>query len=218
MCEKTPTENPPVHVLGITAACEKGRCEKGKPIGSSAASAWKVSADKCEKGWVTIVSKKESARLNLCQSPATGSLTIHTEASGTWEKITLTADSGASDTVVPEDVCSDVPTTPSPGSLTGMEYEVASGHKIPNRGQKQLQVVTERNQQRAITVQVCNVNKALLSVKKTCRTGHRVVFDDDGSYIENKATKERTPLKEEGGVYTLDVWVKKGQPFQRPER
>ena len=100
-----------------------------------------------------------------------------------------------------------VPNTQSPGSMAGAEYEVASGQKIPNEGQKKLLVVTETDQQRAMTVQICDVNKALLSVKRTCATGHRVVFDDDGSSIKNKNTMERTPLKEEGGVYTLDARV-----------
>ena len=69
-----------------------------------------------------------------------------------------------------------------------MQYEVASGDRIANEGEKVLQVVTENLQQRLLTMQVCEVNKALMPVKKVCRAGHRVVFDDEWSYVENKTT------------------------------
>jgi hypothetical protein len=35
----------------------------------------------------------------------------------------------------------------------------------------------------------------------------QVRFDDDGSYIQNKATGEINWLREEDGNYLLDVWV-----------
>ena len=49
-----------------------------------------------------------------------------------------------------------------------------------------------------------------MSVRKMCKAGHRVVFDDEASYIENKWTGERLKIEEEGGDYVLDVWVKTG--------
>ena len=39
--------------------------------------------------------------------------------------------------------------------------------------------------------------------------GHRVVFDQEGSYIQDKKTGEVIWLKEEGGMYMLKLWVKK---------
>ena len=53
-------------------------------------------------------------------------------------------------------------------------------------------------------------------------SGHRVVFDDEGSYIMNKATGEVNILREEEGNFMLDVWVpppeaaKKGMPLITP--
>ena len=35
------------------------------------------------------------------------------------------------------------------------------------------------------------------------------MFDQDESYIENKRSGERTPLKETGGMYELSLWVKR---------
>ena len=139
-----------------------------------------------------------------------------TEQVGPWEKITLTMDSGAAETVIPTNMCPYVPTKPSDGSRKGVEYEVASGHTIPNTGEKTLNVVTTEGQRRSLTMQVCEVNKALVSISKTCRAGHRVVFDDDGSYVQNKVTGEKTFMQHANNTYTLDVWVKKGQPQQQP--
>ena len=73
-------------------------------------------------------------------------------------------------------------------SRRGVEYEVANGIKIPNLGEKQFMGHTEGGIARSITAQVCDVNKVLLSASKVVRVGHRVVFDQDGSYIEDKVT------------------------------
>ena len=71
--------------------------------------------------------------------------------------------------------------------------------------------------------QVCDVTKALGSVSKMVARGNRVVFDSDdcgGSYIENKQDKSRLPLRDRGGVFVLDMWVKpapRKQGFGRQE-
>ena len=62
-----------------------------------------------------------------------------------------------------------------------------------------------------VTAQICKVHRPLMSVKKICRNGQRVVFDDEGSYVENKWTGERIKVLEEDGEYVLDVWVKIGE-------
>ena len=61
---------------------------------------------------------------------------------------------------------------------------------------------------RNLTAQVCEVNKALLSVKRVVQAGNKVVFDADGSYIEDKSTGEKMWLREENGMYMLRMWVK----------
>ena len=92
----------------------------------------------------------------------------------------------------------------------GVRYEVANGVRIPDLGEKECQAVTEEGKARHITAQVCEVNKALLSVSKVVAAGNRVVSDGEGSYIEDKASGERMWLKEQGGMYVLKVWVKQG--------
>ena len=74
---------------------------------------------------------------------------------------------------------------------------------------------------RSLTAQVCEVNKSLMSVSKIARAGHRVVFDDDGSSIEDKSSGERIWMNERNGMYTLKMWVSNKDPagvpaFSRP--
>ena len=40
------------------------------------------------------------------------------------------------------------------------------------------------------------------------RNKYRVIFDTDGSYIEDKQTGERMNLTEKNGMYILKMWVK----------
>ncbi len=71
--------------------------------------------------------------------------------------------------------------------------------------------MTEEGISRQITAQVCEVNKALLSVQKVVAQGNRVVFDKDGSYIESKDHKgERMWMTEKNGMYMLKLWVRAG--------
>ena len=62
--------------------------------------------------------------------------------------------------------------------------------------------------ERKLTAQVCDVNKALLSVKTVVLAGNKVVFDSDGSFIEDKTNCQKMWLKEEKGMYMLRMWVR----------
>ena len=74
-------------------------------------------------------------------------------------------------------------------SKRGVEYEVANGIKIPNMGENNFIGHTGEGHARNLTAQVCEANKALLSVSKLVRAGNKVVFGDtDGNYIEDKET------------------------------
>ena len=45
-------------------------------------------------------------------------------------------------------------------------------------------------------------------MSKITNGGSRVVFDSDGSYIEDKNTREKMYLKEKNGMYMLTLWTK----------
>ena len=77
-------------------------------------------------------------------------------------------------------------------------------------GPKRFQAITEDNVKKTVTAQVCSVNKSLLSVSKVTRGGARVVFDADGSYIEDKKSGETISLQEKNGMYILRLWAKRG--------
>jgi hypothetical protein len=59
-----------------------------------------------------------------------------------------------------------------------------------------------------IVMQITDVTKPLASVGKVANAGNRIVFEPDGGYIEHIKSGNRTRLKKQGTVYTLDVWVK----------
>jgi myosin heavy subunit len=131
-----------------------------------------------------------------------------------WEVLELAVDSGATETVVNEDNIESVDTLPGTASRRGVKYEVANGVRIPNLGEKKFIGVSEEGSQRNITAQVCDVSKPLLSVKKVVDAGNRVVFEKDGSYIEDVKTGERMWMREEHGMYMLKMWIK-NTSFQR---
>ena len=125
-----------------------------------------------------------------------------------WEEVKLFVDSGATETVVGEGMLTSVDIVEGAASRIGVEYEVANGVKIPNLGEKKFCGISAEGCRRGLTAQVCDVNKALLSVSRLVKQGHRVVFDDENSYIEDKITGERMWLAEENGMYALTLWVK----------
>jgi len=119
----------------------------------------------------------------------------------------VTSDSGASDTVAPEEVFLDYPLEPSPGSRTNVWYVGAGGQRIKNQGQRQILILTKEKRLRWITVQVAKVKKLLGSVSKNNDYGQRVVYDLDESYIQDKKTGEKVNLEREKGVFKFDAWV-----------
>ena len=135
----------------------------------------------------------------------------------------MVVDSGAGETVLPSSWLPEHPTEESIGSKNNDYYVTADGSKIYNEGKKDVTVsTTDGSKVRDMTFQVANVQKALGSVSQMVRRGNRVVFDRDGSgkdlaYIENKRNKERIYMRQEKGVYVLDVLVAppKSKPFGR---
>ena len=127
-----------------------------------------------------------------------------------WEEITMYVDSGATETVMSEDMLASIKVTDGPASRRGVTYEIANGVRIPNLGERRFKGVIEDGSEKQITAQVCSVNQALLSVSKAVRAGNRVVFDQEGSYIEDKSTGQVTWLVEGGGMYAPNMLVKEG--------
>jgi hypothetical protein len=136
--------------------------------------------------------------------------------STSWEEVKITIDSGAVDTVGPKEVGTGFPVQPTEASKKGMFYRAANNTKIAIHGKKALRGYTNEGSEIGLDMQIADVKKALGSVRRMCEAGNRVVFDDEGSYIENKGTGERATLVKELGSYVLSLRVPKGsqdQPF-----
>ena len=138
--------------------------------------------------------------------PARSEADMELEAAG-WQKLSLAIDSGAAETVIPFNEVHEHPILETTSSKNGVTYASATGAPIPNLGEQVLPLLTEEGSLRSMTFQAAPVDRALGSVKRMCSSGHRVVFDDDGSYIVHKATGEVNWLREERGNYMLDTWV-----------
>ena len=125
-------------------------------------------------------------------------------------QVDMMVDSGATETVMAER-CLDGVIDISEGAALkrGIHYECANGTQIPNLGERKFLGITEEQGRRAVTAQVCAVTKNLLSVNGMTKNGHRVVFDDEGSYIEDMMSGERSWLHEVNGMYMLKLWVSK---------
>ena len=125
-----------------------------------------------------------------------------------WEELETAVDNGASETVIGEEM---VKAVTAQNVKPDVKYEGADGSQIPHLGEKEFEAYTEAGLWRNMTAQVTEVNKALLSVSRMVKAGNRVVFDEAGSYIENKVSGQKTWLEERNGMYILKLWVQR--PF-----
>ena len=92
-------------------------------------------------------------------------------------------------------------------SRSGLCYASATDQPIPDLGEQRLLLVTDEGTCRGMRFQAAPVTRPLGSVKRICQSGHRVVFDEEGSYTENKRSGEVNWLRDEDGSYIMDVWV-----------
>ena len=141
-----------------------------------------------------------------------------------WEELEFMVDSGAGATVVGPEQVRAVPM----GESNGATYKVADGSQIDNHGSKHFVADTEDFSRHELTVQVTDVETALLSVGQVVNGGNTVVFSPKGSYIDPAAKTgpagtipaKRIPLRPEGNIYMMRMWVPKNQSkgFQVPAK
>ena len=87
---------------------------------------------------------------------------------------------------------------------------MADGTLIPNEGEKSFVAMDEHGTTRGLKMQITDVNKSLLSVRRICQAGNRVILEDDHGWIEDKSTGECMPLQMKEGMYMIKMWVKRG--------
>ena len=134
-----------------------------------------------------------------------------------WYEVELTADTGACDTVIPKDMCPGIPIVPSFQSINAMEYEVASGESIPNLGERRCEMWTDvATTPKAISMQVADVHKALLSLSRCSDMGCESRFGSAFGCLIDTVTGEVVPLQRKGNLYVLKAWIR-AAPFGRQE-
>ena len=88
------------------------------------------------------------------------------------------------------------------------QYKSADGSYIPHKGQKIYGLPKQ------VTASVTNVDSPLLSVAQIVRAGSTVVFNREGSYVQDE-NGEKIPIEQKGGLVTLKMWVPREQESHR---
>ena len=133
-----------------------------------------------------------------------------------YEATEASVDSGAGVTIMPTEMCTRVPLRETADSRAGTTYRAASGHPVPDLGSRTFDAKTTHSQNRRLTCKVGPVRKMLLSVTDMLSKGNRVVFDPQGSYAENIATGDWTPIEQKNGIFIMKLWVKRGPRNNSP--
>ena len=134
---------------------------------------------------------------------------IQSLADSTFDSVCV--DSGAGESVCPIKAfpsCKTVKTV-----KTGTAYRAAGGHKLHNVGEIKPRFKSGGVAGSMAFQATTDVKKPLASASRITAKGNRIVLDDatHESYIENKASGFRIPLRIENGVYIMEMAV---TPFQ----
>ena len=130
------------------------------------------------------------------------------ESNSDYYEMETVLDSGATASVISKEEAPAVAIQESPGSRSGQVFSSASGGKMPNQGQKSLNVVTDEGHNFGMVYQVADVAKGLTSVGHICDAAdgnNFVVFTRTGGYIASPSTGCTTAFsrKDKGGAYLL---------------
>ena len=126
---------------------------------------------------------------------------------GQWEKVSMVADSGAVNHVVPARVAQWISIEETPASKAGMCCRGPYNTKIPNYGQKSVEGFTSDRQPINMKWVVARIKKGLGSIPQMVDSNNTVVFSKRGSFIKNDKTGAVTELKKVNGTYEFDVWL-----------
>jgi hypothetical protein len=112
--------------------------------------------------------------------------------------VKVKVDSGAAVSVAPAATFDGYKVFPTYESRQGIKYTSASGHKIPDKGIRYPYVRTSTGDVRSLGMRVADVSTPLISVYDIINKDQKVVFDSEGSYVENKNTKQRIKIDWQG--------------------
>ena len=125
------------------------------------------------------------------------------KAATRWVKVPVAMDSGAMVNVAPKKVFGmSIDDTAPRQKLSGPD-----GKPIAHHGSQKANGVTDDGQSVTIDFDIADVTRPLGSVSKLVKKCYQVIFDDERSYIRNKKTGAEIELREQQGLYFLDMWV-----------
>ena len=87
------------------------------------------------------------------------------------------------------------------------EYVGADGNPIDNLGSQTVTAKDANGLSLQLEFDVAKLTKPLASVYSITRKGNKVVFGENGGYILNVHTNQQTPLRLDGKLYYLDLWI-----------
>ena len=95
----------------------------------------------------------------------------------------------------------------SKASREGMCYQAAGGAEIPNEGQTVLESITENGTRMpSLVVQAAPVGVNIHSVRKLCKGGAKVEFEDKEGTITLKCGT-KVPFRIRHGIYMVKLFV-----------
>ena len=128
------------------------------------------------------------------------------------QKVRITVDSGAAESVSPKDWFEQFQMSPlkTSGRLIN-----ASGGQIPVHGERTVALRAGEDRLIGLPFTVCDVKKPLVSVKRICEKGNIIQFGPSSkeSFIMNVKSKEKIYLIEENGQYMMEATVETESPF-----
>jgi hypothetical protein len=134
-----------------------------------------------------------------------------------WEDIEfeVALDSGSQDHVCDEVDCPGYSTLASPGSSRGQCFVVGNGEKLPNQGERHLnmQPLDDAMVAMSSVFQIARVTRPLMSVGKMCDNGLSVHFDDKKAVV-NDAQGQQVCMfeRQPGGLYLGKFRLKAPSP------
>ena len=158
--------------------------------------------------------------LNLFEMTPPGT-SINAVEGTCWVKIGVAVDSGACSHVTPQNIFA-LMSTPSTSSMAGKDFYGADEGVIKNLGEQLVKGEDDNGNNISLKFDVADkLTRPLASVHEIVECGNRVTFEKGKGYIQNIASGVKTPLRCEGKLFFLDMWVEvprslSSSPFVRP--
>ena len=128
---------------------------------------------------------------------------------GGWEIISVKLDTGACDWVFTPEVAKAFPLLETDNSKNKRNYQGANNSPIKNYGERRVQGFTGDECPIQVGAQIAEVSRNLASGFKIMAAGNKIVLDDEGSYIQNKASGRKIQIVNHNGEFKFEIWVPK---------